>query len=244
MARDESWELAEPNEEALADMREHRQSVHMRAFDPAMHVAYANHRRHDARFAYLPGGGEKLSSFECLLCDPPQRFLLGRVLDFSDPEPQRRWLRENPMLADEIAACEIPEELTGPVIEAYVHGEIRVGGFAGWLRQQRQRKLAKRRPIDAAREDGCMQFLLERRLEGLTVEKATEDLLKLQAEDAKAWQALTGGTRTVTEPTLERYWSHIPKSVRDAAAAAAAEDGSVSSEAKKRLLDPMERRPK
>lgn len=166
---------------------------------------------------------------------PPQRFLLG-LIEFSSPGSRQRWLRENPALADEIAASEIPEELVGPAIEAYVHGEIRPGGFAEWQRQQWLSKLAKRRPKDAAREDGCMRFLLERRLEGETVERAIEALLKLQAEDPDAWQGLTGGTRTVTEPTLRRYWRHIPKPIRDTAASAAAEDGGVSPGAKERLL--------
>lgn len=235
MARDESWELAGPNEEALADMREHLQKDHMVAFDPRLHVSYANHRRSEARINYVPGGGEKRSSYECLLCDPPQRFLLG-LIEFSSPGSRQRWLRENPTLADEIRACEMPEELVGAAIEAYVHGEIRPGGFAEWQRQQWLGKLAKRRPKDAAREDGCMRFLLERRLEGDTVDQAIEALLRLQADDPEAWQALSGGTRTVTEPTLRRYWRHIPGIVRKATEAAAAGEGSVAPEVKERLL--------
>lgn len=240
MARDKAWELAGPDEAALAEMAKHCNRKHLAALDRNLHVSYANHRRHEARVIYLPGGegrgGEKFASFECLLCDPPQRFLLGLVFDFSDPETQRSWLDENSVPAAEIRACEMSEELVGAAIEAYVHGEIRPGGFAEWQRQQWLSKLAKRRPKDAAREDGCMRFLLKRRLEGETVEGAIEALLKLQAEDPNAWQALSGGTRTVTEPTLQRYWRHIPGIVRKAAEAAAAGEGSVAPEVKERLL--------
>jgi hypothetical protein len=239
MARDKAWELAGPDEAALAEMAKHCNRKHLAALDRNLHVSYANHRRHEARVIYLPGGegrgGEKFASFECLLCDPPQRFLLG-LIEFSSPGSRQRWLRENPALADEIATSEIPEELVGPAIEAYVHGEIRAGDFAEWLREQRRRKLARRRPKDAAREDGCMRFLLERRLEGKTVEGAIEALLRLQADDPDAWQALSGGTRTVTEPTLQRYWRHIPGIVRKAVEAAAAGEGSVAPEVKERLL--------
>ena len=240
MARDKAWELAGPDEATLAEMKEHCHRNHGAALDPRLHISYANHRRHEARVIYLPGGkgrgGEKFASWECLLCDPPQRFLLDPLFDFGDPGARQRWLRENPALADEIRACEMPEELVGAAIEAYVHGEIRPGGFAEWQRQQWLGKLAKRRPKDAAREDGCMRFLLERRLEGMTVDQAIEALLKLQDEDPEEWQKLTGGTRTVAEPTLRRYRRHIPKSVRDLAASAAAKDGSVSPEVKARLL--------
>ena len=129
----------------------------------------------------MPGGGEKRSSYECLLCDPPQRFLLG-LIEFSSPGSRQRWLRENPTLADEIRACEMPEELVGAAIEAYVHGEIRPGGFAEWQRQQWLGKLAKRRPKDAAREDGCMRFLLERRLEGDTVDQVNRGAAQAASE--------------------------------------------------------------
>ncbi len=236
MARDESWELAGPNEEALADMRDHCHREHGAALDPSLHISYANHSRHEARITYLPGGGKKHDSYECLLCDPPQRILLGLLFDFSDPGTRERWLAENSALAAEIRASETPEELIGPAIDAYVHGEIRAGGFAGWLRQHRRRTLAKRRPKDAAREDACMRFLLERRLESLTVEQAIEALLKLQEDQAEEWRALTNGTRTVTEQTLRRYWRHIPRSVRKMAEDAAAADGGVSPELRKRLL--------
>lgn len=239
MARDEAWELAGPDEAALAEMAKHCNVDHKAAFDPRMHLSYAHHRRAEARINYLPAGdgrgGEKLASFECLLCDPPQRFLLG-LIEFSSPGSRQRWLRQNPAFADEIAACELPEELIGPAIEAHVHGEIPAGGLAQWFQHRRREKLAKRRPKDAAREDGCKRFLLERRLEGQTVDQARTALLELQAEDPETWQALTGGKRTVTEPTLRRYWRKIPRPVRKAAKAAVAGEGSVSPEIKERLL--------
>jgi hypothetical protein len=239
---DESWQLAGPDKAALAEMAAHLNRDHGAAFDPRIHLSHAAHRRSDARIFYLPvgpempDGAQKLASFECLLCDPPQRFLLNPTLDFNDAGTRQRWLRENPALADEVAACEVPEELIAAAIDAYVHGEVVAGGLAEWLRGQRRQKLAKRRPKDAAREDGCMRFLLERRLEGLTVEKAIETLLKLQAEDPEEWRKLTGGTRTVTEPTLERYWSNIPRPVRKAAEAAISQDGGASPELRERLL--------
>jgi hypothetical protein len=238
MARDESWEMAGPDEAALAQMKKHCHRDHKVAFEPKLHLSYANHCRHEARITYLPGNDEegKYPSFECLLCDPPQRFLLGLVFDFSNRGTRERWLRENPALADEIAEAEVPGELIGTAIEAYVHGELGAGGFAQWGQAQKMRTLAKRRPKDAMRADGCKRFLLEQRLDGSTVEQAINALLTLQAEDPAAWEKLSGGTRTITEPTLRRYWTHIPRPVRDAAGAAAADDGGTTSEVKERLL--------
>ena len=150
------------DEEALADMREHRRTVPQCAafVDPAMHVAYANHRRHDARFAYLPGGGGELSSFECLLCDPPQRFLLGRVLNSAIRNPSGAGCARTRCLPTKSPHARFLEELTGPVIEAYVHGEIRAWAalLAGCASKGSASSPQRPRPIDAAREDGCMQF--------------------------------------------------------------------------------------
>jgi hypothetical protein len=235
MARDESWELAAPNEKALAEMREHCHTAHLMAFDPRLHLSYANHRRHDARIIYVPAGPGQLAFYECLACDPPQRFLLGWT-DYGERETQLRWLRKNPTVAAQIERSGIPDELIGPAIQAHLDGEVGEGGFAGWLDKQMHRDFRKRRPKDARREDGCQRFLLERRLEGWTVQKAIDALLEMQEEDLDAWQVLTEGKRTVTEPTLERYWGHIPKSVRDAALAAAGGDGSQAPEVKERLL--------
>jgi hypothetical protein len=221
-----------PDAQAIAAMREHREGEHRRAFDLARHVDYPGQKRKRAAMTYVPAFAGRLASFHCSLCE--RRFLLGQA-DYGERETQLRWLREHPSVADQIRRSEIPDELSGPAIQAYLDGEIGEGGFAGWLRHQQQRDARKRRPKDAQREDGCQRFLLEKRLQGYTVDRAIDSLLEMQGRDSEEWQALSGGTKTVAEATLRRYWRHIPKSVREATLPAADGSDSTPAEIKGRL---------
>jgi hypothetical protein len=202
-------------------MREHREEVHSRPFDLARHVDFPGQRRKHAPMSYLPAGGGRRARFYCLLrqCQGLV-FPIGDPFDFSDLEAQERWLRRHP--EQEAAIRQLPPELRGQAIAAHVSGDVGVYAYEQLLAKGLQRTVPKgRRPEDDGRIAACQKHMIAERLKGKKVAEIIKGLEDMQKDERERWEELTGGTETVKEGALRRYWRLIPPPVRDAAAAEA-----------------------
>lgn len=221
MAKPEKSKAGAPSEEHVAEMREHREGEHRRAFDLARHVDYPGQRRKRAPMTYTPPDVGFLARFHCRLC-PGRVFLLGDPFDYTDPAAQRRWLRRHPEHAPGIERLAPADR--GRAIAAQESGELAVHSYEQLLAKGLQRTVPKgRRAADAARIEGCQRQMLAERLEGKLVAEIIEGLLDMQENQPKRWRELTGGETKAKEPTLRRYWQKIPLPVRKAAAEGARE---------------------
>jgi hypothetical protein len=216
MEKPEKTQEGGPDAQAIAAMREHREGEHRRAFDLVRHVDYPGQKRKRAPMTYVPAAPGRGAHFYCRLC-PGLVFPVGDPFDYSDPATQQRWLRRHP--DDAPGILKLPPEQRGRAIAAHQSGEVAALAYEQWLAKGLQRTVPKgRRAEDAARIEGCQRQMLAERLEGKPVEEIIERLLRMQVKEPGRWHKLTGAQKTVTEPTLRRYWRKIPKPARDAAA--------------------------